>query len=814
MADEYEYLAADFDLNSLTVPRLRSILVNHDVPYPASAKKAQLIRILQDEVLPQARRLLRERERVRRTSEGIMDMGSRASSVVSDFDDETRGSRAGTADRESRPSTTVSRGRSSRQSTRASTAEEEGQEASGIPATPSTAGRRRMGARGVHKHPRASDTETGDDETLLATPVVARDRTSPRKSTARKLRKSEVVLSSTEPEYNPPPQAKTESLSRDGSVFTDDNPFQSGSSPTSWDHQHTPQPLSHDRRRKSTSRFSTGSPGHALRTTTRRQPDLFTPVKQEDGITVPSRASFEFPVSQFRAHPVEEEEEEEEGGEGGEYEDTFGEEFTPEEQLALESSQAETRYPVRATQQQQQGALSRWAPWIVIFSLFGGFGAWWRQEKIEIGFCGIGKPTWSLAETKVPEWAGVLEPSCEPCPAHAFCYPNFEADCEHDFLLKRHPLSLGGLVPLPPTCEPDSEKARRVKAVADKAVEELRDRRAKFECGGLTGEDGMGAKSPEILEAELKKAVASKRRRGMSDVEFDDLWKGALGEIIGRDEVVSQTLPSGIVGLSSSSIARLPLTCAFRRHLRLSLLAYRLPVSIIMLLGCVGVYARSRILARRSDQARVPDLVATTLDRLATQAALHARGGAHEPYISIGQLRDDVLRSELHGRRREELWKRVRTVVEGNANVRAAVREGRGGDVARVWEWIGGIGSVGACTGGNPCSECSLHGRECIFNESGDRRRKLSAKRVASELEWYIQFVDQLLKTIREGNQTTVDLVVDSIRSGTSVEDLKTLLNNYLPQSRGGLQMGPAPEPSDTPPMHSDASSRNQEDHS
>jgi len=110
-------------------------------------------------------------------------------------------------------------------------------------------------------------------------------------------------------------------------------------------------------------------------------------------------------------------------------------------------------------------------------------------------------------------------------------------------------------------------------------------------------------------------------------------------------------------------------------------------------------YARARVLARRKDIARVPELVATSLDRLATQAALYARGGAVEPYIPIGQMRDDVLRSELHGKRREELWRRVQRIVEGNANVRAAVREGRSGDVARSWEWIGGIGGVGV-TGG------------------------------------------------------------------------------------------------------------------
>lgn len=110
-------------------------------------------------------------------------------------------------------------------------------------------------------------------------------------------------------------------------------------------------------------------------------------------------------------------------------------------------------------------------------------------------------------------------------------------------------------------------------------------------------------------------------------------------------------------------------------------------------------YARARVLARRKDIARVPELVATSLDRLARQAASHARGGAMEPYIPIGQMRDDVLRSELHGKRREELWRRVQRIVEGNANVRAAVRESRSGDVARSWEWIGGIGGVDVTAG-------------------------------------------------------------------------------------------------------------------
>lgn len=144
--------------------------------------------------------------------------------------------------------------------------------------------------------------------------------------------------------------------------------------------------------------------------------------------------------------------------------------------------------------------------------------------------------------------------------------------------------------------------------------------------------------------------------------------------------------------LSSTSLARLPFTCAVRRSARLTLARHRVTLSFVILAAIGLFYIRSLILMSRRDTARVPSLVATTLDRLATQAALQARGDAAESWISVGQLRDDILRDEFSDQRRERIWKRVRAVVERNANVRASVKEGRGGDMSRVWEWIGSIG--------------------------------------------------------------------------------------------------------------------------
>jgi hypothetical protein len=149
---------------------------------------------------------------------------------------------------------------------------------------------------------------------------------------------------------------------------------------------------------------------------------------------------------------------------------------------------------------------------------------------------------------------------------------------------------------------------------------------------------------------------------------------------------------SGRVLLSSRSLARLPFACAIRRSLLQSISRNRLPISVLTLVLVIAAYGRSRLIDYRQATAQIPTLVNTTLDRLATQAARAANGQADEAFISIGQLRDDVLRATFSAAERERVWKGVRAIVEGNANVRAATREaGRTGEMSRVWEWIGPV---------------------------------------------------------------------------------------------------------------------------
>ncbi|PLB39573.1 Zn(II)2Cys6 transcription factor domain-containing protein [Aspergillus candidus] len=84
-----------------------------------------------------------------------------------------------------------------------------------------------------------------------------------------------------------------------------------------------------------------------------------------------------------------------------------------------------------------------------------------------------------------------------------------------------------------------------------------------------------------------------------------------------------------------------------------------------------------------------------------------------------------------------------------------------------------------ADTTGTPCTECALHNRECIIDEFADKRRKVAARRAHEDLKYYRGFLEQLLAAIRYGNLSTVDSIVDVIRSGASQEEIHATVSQF-----------------------------------
>src|SRR5436305_1160945 len=87
-SESVDYLQEGFDPWSLTVPRLRSILVTHNVQYSGTAKKPQLVELFVDQVVPQSKKYLAARARAKRSSMGIVDADSQ-STTSTDFDQDS-----------------------------------------------------------------------------------------------------------------------------------------------------------------------------------------------------------------------------------------------------------------------------------------------------------------------------------------------------------------------------------------------------------------------------------------------------------------------------------------------------------------------------------------------------------------------------------------------------------------------------------------------------------------------------------------------------------------------------------------------------
>lgn len=154
--------------------------------------------------------------------------------------------------------------------------------------------------------------------------------------------------------------------------------------------------------------------------------------------------------------------------------------------------------------------------------------------------------------------------------------------------------------------------------------------------------------------------------------------------------------PGGSEGrrLSSTSLARLPLTCAVKRSVRLGLARYRLAIGLLILTGFFVLYMRYRYRQHVATSAQVPALVDLVLGRLSNQKVL-GEEDIDDPWLFLPNLRDDVLRSVHSLSERDRIWQKVKAVVEQNSNVRTSQREGRSGEVGRAWEWIGPVAGDG-----------------------------------------------------------------------------------------------------------------------
>ena len=543
-----------FDYSKLTMIELRRIFTEHNVDFKATAKKSELVRTYEQEILPKLAQIRRQMTATPERSSNVIEHVGQGGGGATDVETPVkrgpgrpRKSVANTPAvpktpatvkrgvgrprkvpvEEDEPQTTTTKRRRTKKSgdvteTEPETAEEDDVKVEVL----SPSKRPRKSAAKSAKSAEDTGEESEAPTTVRSTKRKAttatavdspkKPKTSPRKSRAAKVEPepSSSVEPETEPEAAPTTVVKDNNKH---SRFSTDNPFQSGSTPTG--------PSSTQKRRHTAVPNSDQKLPPPDRSPRRKSEFVTSPRPQsiENELQTPLRNKFMPQVSTLKSSPAFQS-----AAQRRIENDAMADQLTkiPEVDVVEVQATAPDSSPLSLVKILQSAAL------FGVFAL-ASFGATqWRAEKIKAGFCDVDSLPRRLPidAPLADRIADSIVPDCTPCPPHATCLPGFEVKCDDGFVQVANPMSLGGLLPLPPACLPDTEKLRKIQIVATEVVQQLRDQNAAFECGH--------ADTASLTEGELHDKLKARKSATLTDDRFEDLFQHAIDDIGGRDEIV------------------------------------------------------------------------------------------------------------------------------------------------------------------------------------------------------------------------------------------------------------------------------------
>ncbi|KAL4912702.1 fungal-specific transcription factor domain-containing protein [Aspergillus aurantiobrunneus] len=84
------------------------------------------------------------------------------------------------------------------------------------------------------------------------------------------------------------------------------------------------------------------------------------------------------------------------------------------------------------------------------------------------------------------------------------------------------------------------------------------------------------------------------------------------------------------------------------------------------------------------------------------------------------------------------------------------------------------------CSGERPCDNCRAFGRECIFDETLDQRRRVAARRTADELTYHRDLFNDLLRVLRAEDRSYALRLLELIRRDATNEELRIYIDEVL----------------------------------
>ncbi|OZJ06557.1 hypothetical protein BZG36_00482 [Bifiguratus adelaidae] len=185
-----------------------------------------------------------------------------------------------------------------------------------------------------------------------------------------------------------------------------------------------------------------------------------------------------------------------------------------------------------ASQSAKSMLVSRNTFFVLLMILTLLYGVWWRQERLAAGYCDSDLPEVDRQSRAKGNILDYIRPNCMPCPTHAHCSNGKLTHCDSNFLLHSHPLSLGGLLPLPQICVADTEKQQRAEAVASEIKRMLSVRAGDVLCGRIRVDKRMDRNVTTGLQIEdIWDRLVELKDESVTEDQFEEYWKMAFKDL-------------------------------------------------------------------------------------------------------------------------------------------------------------------------------------------------------------------------------------------------------------------------------------------
>ncbi|KAG7881323.1 hypothetical protein KL938_003453 [Ogataea parapolymorpha] len=498
--DSVEYLDPDFDPHKVTVPRLRSILVDRNIDYPSSAKKSELIQLYEEYIRPNAAKWLEEYKKSIENSVEIEE--ANASSKRS-----AKISRYSTPDKESRKSLSPAPDQTVPQ--------KRGSEA----ATPKR--------KKLHRKNKSTEENAVSDD--AESPTVSRME----EAKSSKSIKSPLSLEKFESESPVEEGDISDILARLVSPKKEEpkNQIVEMEMENTFEVVENVQvPSFLDEMLAGPDRIIDNESGDDERTIASA-----TKVMQRELLTDVDSSDTEVEEAEVKVRESEVREVVEIDGE--QQTEVVEQETIKETVVVVESSAEVESKPVQKGHYKYALLLLP-----ILSSLF-----FYRSMAVDVGFCGregeirsvrswlpTENPLLTQFANKADAFLEQIKPRCIPCPEHAICRYDSKLECKSGYTVSRPWQSLLGLIPRMEQCVYDEKRLEKIKLMTEFTLDILRRKNGK-----------------EMTLEELHNFLKATKSADMADEDFEEYWLRFVTEEISKEPEIKVDFTTSSISIEN-----------------------------------------------------------------------------------------------------------------------------------------------------------------------------------------------------------------------------------------------------------------------